>query len=175
MRSHREQQQRARLRQPRLRLQTGHFFPEEEKLGLRKPAQTPQLQLPEVSQDLCESSVLLEPVSLLHLSPRQCLHPSFGILTDPVQLSVCLLCLSTMDAAAVLRYVGVQTGPPESGLTMGEDLGSSWSDCVPSALCCPLQHRSNALGPVYELLWNTHSQSHLSAYVCGETCTPLQR
>lgn len=56
VRSHREQQQRARLRQPRLRLQAGRFFPEEEKLGLRKPAETPQLQLPEVSKDISESS-----------------------------------------------------------------------------------------------------------------------
>lgn len=85
VRSHREQQQRARLRQPRLRLQTGRFFPEEEKLGLGKPAETPQLQLPEVSQDISESSV--EPAPLLRLIDW---HGS-----------------PAMDAAAVLKYVNV--------------------------------------------------------------------
>lgn len=48
VRGHREQQQWTRFCEPRLRLQTRRFLPEEEKVWLREPAQTPQLQLLEV-------------------------------------------------------------------------------------------------------------------------------
>lgn len=52
VRSHRQHQQRTRLRQPGLRLQARRLFPEEEEFGLGESAEAAQLQLPEVCTEL---------------------------------------------------------------------------------------------------------------------------